>query len=204
MQLVDAVERDQVNKSQGFKFRGIDQVYNELHDKMAKVGVFTIPIIRSKVINEKTTKSGTVMSHVYLEIKYVFACEDGSSLEAVVWGEATDSGDKAINKAMSIAHKYALLQIFMIPTEEDKDPDYNSTEFKKHSQEVQPKIIDSGTSDLVREFVKKASIAFKTKESLKEFYSSKKINDMNELKSLSHDDLVGLIQELDDLIRVVN
>ena len=34
-----------------------------------------------------------------------------------------DSGDKATNKAMSIAFKYACFQVFCIPTEEMVDPD---------------------------------------------------------------------------------
>ena len=38
-------------------------------------------------------------------------------------GEAMDSGDKGMNKAYSIALKYALFQAFLIPTEELKDPD---------------------------------------------------------------------------------
>ncbi len=37
-----------------------------------------------------------------------------------------DSGDKASNKALSIAMKYALLQVFCIPTEDAKDPDADS------------------------------------------------------------------------------
>ena len=34
-----------------------------------------------------------------------------------------DSGDKATNKAMSVAFKYACFQVFCIPTEEMRDPD---------------------------------------------------------------------------------
>jgi hypothetical protein len=37
-----------------------------------------------------------------------------------------DSGDKASNKAMSVAMKYAMFQMFMIPTEEMVDPDGES------------------------------------------------------------------------------
>jgi hypothetical protein len=47
-------------------------------------------------------------------------------------GEAMDSGDKSANKAMSAAQKYALLQVFCIPTEEPKD-----TENETHT--VEPK-----------------------------------------------------------------
>jgi hypothetical protein len=42
-----------------------------------------------------------------------------------------DSGDKAANKAMSVAHKYALLQALCIPTEEMADPDRESFEVAK-------------------------------------------------------------------------
>jgi hypothetical protein len=37
-----------------------------------------------------------------------------------------DSGDKASNKALSIGLKYAMLQVFCIPTEDEKDPDAQS------------------------------------------------------------------------------
>ena len=39
-----------------------------------------------------------------------------------------DSGDKASNKAMAIAFKYACFQVFCIPTEEMKDPDAETPE----------------------------------------------------------------------------
>ncbi|SPW12874.1 Uncharacterised protein [Cronobacter sakazakii] len=44
--------------------------------------------------------------------------KDGSVHTVVTYGEAMDSGDKATNKAMSIAYKYAAFQAFCIPTEE--------------------------------------------------------------------------------------
>lgn len=42
-----------------------------------------------------------------------------------------DSGDKATNKAMAIAFKYACFQVFCIPTEEMKDPDAECHEIQK-------------------------------------------------------------------------
>ena len=50
-----------------------------------------------------------------------------------------DSGDKSTNKAMAVAHKYALLQTFCIPTEEIKDPDHEAHELavKKKTQDDQ-------------------------------------------------------------------
>ena len=52
------------------------------------------------------------------KIKYIFYAEDGTSVEAITIGEGMDSGDKATNKSMAIAMKYALFQVFCIPTEE--------------------------------------------------------------------------------------
>lgn len=43
-------------------------------------------------------------------------------------GEGMDSGDKASNKALAVAFKYACFQVFCIPTEEMKDPDEESHE----------------------------------------------------------------------------
>ena len=43
-------------------------------------------------------------------------------------GEAMDSGDKATNKAMSAAYKYAAFQTFAIPTEGTPDADAETHE----------------------------------------------------------------------------
>lgn len=120
---MEAIGKEQKNQSQGFKYRGIDQVYNALHPLLAKHKVFTTPEVLEKAREERTNKNGTVLAFVSLRMKYTFWCEDGSSVSCVVEGEGMDSGDKASNKAMAIAHKYALLQTFCIPTEDMSDPD---------------------------------------------------------------------------------
>ena len=63
-------------------------------------------------------------------MQYTFWTVDGTSVECSVIGEGMDSGDKATNKAMAIAHKYALLQTFCIPTEDMIDPDSQVHEVK--------------------------------------------------------------------------
>jgi len=49
-----------------------------------------------------------------------------------------DSGDKAANKAMAVAHKYALLQAFCIPTEDVKDPETNHHEVAEEKKAMKP------------------------------------------------------------------
>ena len=131
MREVEAIEKLRDNKAQGFKFRGIDDIYNELHPRLAKHGVFTVPEVLDERREERPTKSGGISTHVILKIKFTFFAEDGSSITATMIGEGADSGDKASNKAQAIAHKYALLQVFAIPTENEKDPDAESVVFQE-------------------------------------------------------------------------
>ena len=126
---VGAVAKDKVNKIQGFKFRSIDDVYNALHPALAKNKVVIVPRIleRTCEVVGKTAK-GTNMIKVVCKIKFNFYAEDGSTVESVIVGEGLDTGDKATNKAMAIAYKYACFQVFCIPTEEMVDPDAECTE----------------------------------------------------------------------------
>lgn len=115
-QNIDFIIKGQRNKMQGFDFRGIDDIYNTLHPLMANAGLFTVPTVLDIKREERTTAKGGLLIYSVLTVKYTVYGPDGSGVETVVIGEAMDSGDKATNKAMSAAHKYALLQIFTVPT----------------------------------------------------------------------------------------
>ena len=123
MRGVGKIGKDRENPSQHYAFRGIDDVYNELHNVLAKEGVITIPEVLEERAEDRQSSSGKQAIYRILKIKYQFCAEDGSHVDATVIGEGMDWGDKAANKAMSVAHKYALLQIFCIPTAEPKDPE---------------------------------------------------------------------------------
>lgn len=125
---IDAIGKNRKNEQQGYKFRGIDDVYNELHPLLTKYKVFTVPEILEEKDEVVVTQKGTNLFYRLLKIKYTFFADDGSNVVAVVRGEGMDSGDKASNKAMAVAHKYALMQIFSIPTEDAKDPENDSHE----------------------------------------------------------------------------
>jgi hypothetical protein len=123
MEEVSAIGKDKQNVKQGFKFRGIDDVYNALHPLLAKHKVFTVPEVLTKESTFETSQSGNKLFYERLMVRYTFFADDGSSFQATVYGIGMDSGDKAANKAMAIAHKYVLLQVFAIPTEDMVDPD---------------------------------------------------------------------------------
>ena len=132
-----AIAKGHKNQQQGYMFRGIDDVYNELNPLLAKHGVFSVPEVLEERREERPTKSGGILTSTILKMRYTFYADDGSSVQAVVIGEGMDSGDKSANKAMAVAHKYALVQMFSIPTEEPKDVERESPEpaFKAISRE---------------------------------------------------------------------
>jgi len=123
MEEIGAIGKTSKNQQQGFFYRGIDAVMNALQPALVKHKVFVVPEVLEHKREERVTGKGGNLIYSVLKVKYSFFAEDGSSVSATVIGEGMDSGDKASNKAMSIAFKYACFQVFCIPTEEMKDPD---------------------------------------------------------------------------------
>ena len=124
---IGAIAKNNANQQQHFMFRGVDDVYNELHPILAECGIVIIPEVVNYEVSERQARNG-VLLYTRATILHHFTAEDGSHVTTKVVGEAMDSGDKGMNKAMSIALKYALFQLFTIPTKEDKDPDATSYE----------------------------------------------------------------------------
>lgn len=128
MKETNAISKGRRNVQQGFMFRGIDDVMNDLHDLFAKNEVFILPDVQGFTTENRPNKNGGVNTFTRATVKFRYLTTDGSSVETVNVGEAMDGGDKGMNKAMSTALKYSLLQMFLIPTEEKKDPDYDTPE----------------------------------------------------------------------------
>lgn len=139
---VDFIGKDKQTTGQtSYKYRGVDQVLNTLHPLFAKHKVFAVPEVLEVLNREwKTTKTGNSVVYQTAKVKYTFYAEDGSSVSATVLGEAMDSGDKASNKCMSVAFKYACFQILSIPTEETAaDPDDETEAFAKPATQAAQK-----------------------------------------------------------------
>jgi hypothetical protein len=118
------ISKDRKNDQQGYNFRGIDDVYNAMAPILAKNGLCILPVVKNRDVVERTTARGSVLFYVTVHVDFqLVSSKDGSSHTISVVGEAMDSGDKATNKAMSAAFKYACMQAFCIPTEGDNDAD---------------------------------------------------------------------------------
>ena len=120
----DGITKSRKNQQQGYNFRGIDEVYNALNGALSRAGLVMLPRILTRAAEERATKSGGSLTYVVVEAEFdLIAMSDGSCHTIRAFGEAMDSADKATNKAMSAAFKYAAMQAFCIPTEGDNDAD---------------------------------------------------------------------------------
>lgn len=142
-----AITKSKKNQQQGFNYRGVDDVMNALNPLMVKHKLFCVPEVIKHEREERTTARGTTLLYSIVTMRYTLYAEDGSNVQAVVVGEGMDSGDKATNKAMAIAYKYAMFQIFSIPTEETApDADKDTPEETTPKQKQPPKCERCGKS----------------------------------------------------------
>lgn len=131
---VKAVGKNDKNPDQKYMYRGIDAVMNALNPALVKNKVFVVPEVLEHSREERKSSKGGNLIYSIIKVKYTFFAEDGTSVSAVVIGEALDSSDKSSNKAMSAAFKYACFQTFCLPTEEMIDTE-------SETLEVAPKLI---------------------------------------------------------------
>ena len=108
-----------------YAFRGIDDVYAALSPLLARHSLVVIPRIIERTLDVRQSAQGKPLFNVAVHAEFDFVSAiDGTSHTAATYGEAMDSSDKATNKAMSAAYKYAAFMTFAIPTEgDDNDAD---------------------------------------------------------------------------------
>ena len=135
------ISKGRQNLSQNYMFRGIDDVYNELAPILSKHGLVILPRFVKRESQPITTAKGGTLFFVTVEAEFDFvSAHDGTRHVVRTFGEAMDAGDKATNKAMSAAYKYACFQTFCIPTEGDHD-----SENQTHA--VQPEAATAPVTD---------------------------------------------------------
>lgn len=144
------ISKSRRNSQQGYNFRGIDEVYAALSPLLAANGLVIVPRVISRECVEGQTRKGDPLFRVTVHAEFDFvSAEDGSVHTAATFGEAMDSADKATNKAMSAAYKYAAFMTFAIPTEGDNDADAHTPEVAPRRVQPNEAIAPSPPSDAV-------------------------------------------------------
>lgn len=131
MEEVQSISKDERNSQQKFNFRGIDTVMNTVGPVLRRHKVIVVPgaVKESSERYETTPKGdatrGTAMVNRVVQVDFTVYGPGGDHFTGSAFGEAADSGDKAMAKAHSVAYRTFLLQALTIPTDET-DPDAES------------------------------------------------------------------------------
>ena len=140
MQTVSNIAKDGINKQQHYTYLSEEAIVNELHQAFTDAGL-TIRPMQTELVAEGdyVTSGGTIMHMVRLAVTYQLIDKDDKDepdgrLVQVI-GEGSDPMDKAVNKAMTAAYKYALRQTCMIATGDD--PDHTNSENTTRTQQTQ-------------------------------------------------------------------
>ena len=177
---IGAVGKNSKNSQQGFMYRGIDAVMNAINPALTKHKVFVAPEVLEQERDERQTAKGNMLIYSICKIKFRFYTTDGSHVDVVTIGEGMDSGDKATNKAMSIAFKYACFQLFCIPTEEMVDPDSECHEVtpKQPKGNVEPPQESNGVKKASEKQIKYIKEIVQDIDAMLAFYKIDKIEDL--------------------------
>jgi hypothetical protein len=139
---VGSISKEKTSQGKfSFKYRSIDDVFNELHAAFAKHHIF----LTTTIVDQSMYVIEGRGFHHTARYKFTFHAEDGSSISCETMGECIENGDKGIGKCASYALKTCLLQTFLIPTEDDsKDPDstHKPVYEAKKPQPQAPKPVD--------------------------------------------------------------
>ena len=120
------VAKSGVNREQNYYYRPIDRVLDVVGPALARHGIMVSPVFDEREARAagKTAK-GNDRTRVVLRCTCTFRhfADPHARHEVVSIGEAEDAADKATNKAMAMALKYALIAAFLIPVVGADDAD---------------------------------------------------------------------------------
>jgi hypothetical protein len=129
---IGAIGKTQRNEAQHWDFRGITDFLNACQPSLTKYGIIVSFVVMDYGVDVSMDGQKRVC-RATLRMMVTFTAADGSCVENISAGEALDyNGDKATNKAMAAAFKYALAFGLCIPVDRlaipDADSEYSYTE----------------------------------------------------------------------------
>lgn len=137
-QAVGAIEKSGRNQQQNYNFIPYAEVAARIREQLAQNSVAIIPSVRNVECQEVRTARGGVGYHYTLAMHFTIA--DGESddkIEADWTGEATDYGDKGVNKAITAGTKYFLMRLFNVSESDAEDADTTTPEEATEIHRVQ-------------------------------------------------------------------
>ena len=125
---IGAVTKGKENRDQHYNFRGIDDALNAVSPILSRYEITSSVTVKEVEVEEHPHRNNGFRVSARLGMEVTFMAPDGSSVVNTTAGAGMDyNGDKALNKAMAAAFKYALFLGLVIPVEagalDDSDHD---------------------------------------------------------------------------------
>jgi len=128
---IGAVDKSGKNAQQHYDYIEYGVVAGKIRELFDKYHIIIVPNVDSVSTDEIKSKYDTTGYHYVLTMTFtIINGDDKEDREIASWcGEASDFGDKGINKAETAGTKYFLMRLFNI-SEKGDDNDANSVEVK--------------------------------------------------------------------------
>lgn len=122
---IGAVDKSGKNTQQNYNYIEYGVVAGRIRELFDKYHVIIIPSVESVQQDEITNKYGGKGYHYVLTMTFdIVNGEDPDDREIASWtGEASDYGDKGINKAETAGTKYFLMRLFNISEKGEEETD---------------------------------------------------------------------------------
>jgi len=132
MEAVTRIVKGGNNVTQDYKYVTETDTVAAVRKAMIRAGVMlTMSATASDYQHEYTTKNGSKFRVVRVNVKVNWIdTETGYTMTEYFDGEGSDSGDKALYKAITGAEKYVLLKTFLIATGDDPEREDKATDPK--------------------------------------------------------------------------
>ena len=191
---VGKIAKSGTNSGYGESYNFIEYgvVAGKLRDLLDEYKVIIYPEIRSYDCKEVTSVKGKAGYHYLFNMHFTIMNgeKQDDKMECDWLGEATDYGDKGVNKAITAATKYFIMRLLQVSEKGDEDPDSvtpmpRKAEPKKIKggmdlDEIKTKLSNLKTPDEIRafyaEYVKVHELSDKQKELLTKVCEDRKNN----------------------------
>lgn len=200
MQEVKYIEKKGYNKFNRYKYATESDVSEKIREVLSELNVIMMPDVVENSTREHTNRKGHVEYIATVKVKFTFIDGDtGEELSIHSVGEGQDAGDKGYYKAITGAHKYALMKAFMIPTGDDPEQDVQMEEGNSPQNQVPDNSITQEQVGLLKS--KALELAGITNVKDSDVFMEMKITDVTKLNK---DQAVRAIGYLDNKIKEAN
>jgi hypothetical protein len=157
MKEIGYIQKDGYNSFSKYKYVTHDAVAEHVRPALVNNGILAVSSIIEAVWPEgKETAKGkdNNVCRICMQTKFINTDKPDDFVEVQFWGEAADTGDKAIFKAISGVKKYILTNTFQLATGDD--PETDSPQYKQPSGDSSPNTKDprKAQGDVMRTILK--------------------------------------------------